>query len=125
MFQTNRLSNGGVYLGTGHGYKVDLARLDRVAARITAGLFSHHFGYRIPETHHVEAFSVESLNGMDPQSQQTAIGVIDRVSQTVPHLIGDGVFAYWYQQAVDSELVVSWILTFFLRVSFFCMVVPR
>lgn len=119
------VSGGGIYLGTAQGYNVDLCRLDRVAARITTGLFYHEFGKPIPPHLHVKAYSVSGLNDVDADGKARFLDIFDKVTRNQPRTVGDGVFAYWNQQVEDREMVGAWVLAFYQAVAFLCFVTPR
>lgn len=118
-------SSGGIYLGTAQGYDVNLARLDRVAARITTGLFYHEFGKRLPSAFHVTAYSADGLNNVDTHAKSRVIDLFEKVTRNRPHIIGDGVFAYWFRQVQDHDTMGAWVLAFYERVGFLCLVAPK
>jgi hypothetical protein len=119
------VSGGGIYLGTAQGYDVNLVRLDRVAARITLGLFYHRFGKCLPANFHVTAYSADGLNNVDADVKQRLIKIFDEVTRNEPHIFGDGVFAYWYQQVQSHDMMGVWVLVFYRRVVFLCLVAPN
>ena len=119
------VSGAGVSLGTAQGYDVDLARLDRVAARLTTGLFYHQFGKRIPSDFHVTAYSADGLENVDADAKTRVINIFDEVTRNEPHIFGDGVFAYWFQQVQGHDTMGAWVLAFYQRVGFLCLVTPN
>ena len=119
------VSSGGIYLGKAAGYDVDLARLDRVAARITTGLFYHQFGKRLPVDFHITAYSVDGLVNVDSHTKRRIIKMFDEVTRNEPHILGDGVFAYWFQQVQGHDTMGVWVLAFYERIGFLCLVAPN
>ena len=119
------VSAGGIYLGIAPGYDVDLRRLDRVAARITAGLYFHEFGMRIPGNLHVKVYSAAGLNNVDSNAKARVIDIFDKVTRNQPRVFGENVFAYWFQQVQGHDTMSAWVLAFYERVAFLCLVTPH
>ncbi len=125
MGNLDLLSAGGIYLGTAPGYDVDLSRLDRVAARITTGLYFHEFGKRIPEYFHVTAYSAAGLTNIDSDATVRVLDIFDKVTRNSPNVFGENVFAYWFQRVQGHDTMSAWVLAFYKRVAFLCMVTPN
>ena len=125
MGEFDIVSGGGIYLGAANAYNVDLGRLDRVAARITTGLFYHHFGKRIPLDFHVKAYSATGLENIDASAKTWVIDIFGKVTRNQPHTFGDGVFAYWVQPVQGHDTMGAWVLAFYERVPFLCLVTPN
>lgn len=119
------VTSGGIYCGTVSGYDVNLARLSRVATRITTGLFYHEFGKRLPSGYHVSAHLVDWLIDVGGDVKTRVIELFKEVVRNPPHIIGDGVFAYWFQHARDHDAVSVWVLVFYERVAFLCWITPK
>lgn len=114
-------SEGGIYLGKGGAYDVDLQRLNSVAARIVRGLYRHHFKKNIPQPWSVDAWCTEGFpkqaNGLS-----TVKGIIAKLLQEVPVVKADGAFKYWFKTIGEPEdLSSAWYMLFFSRVGFFGM----
>jgi hypothetical protein len=125
MADMDIVSGGGIYLGTAHGYDVNLARLDRVAARIVTGLYYHEFGKRLPSDFHVTAYSADGLNNVEAGVKSRVFSIFEKITRNPPHIIGDGVFAYWFQQVQDRDTTSAWVLAFYERVGFLAFVTPN
>lgn len=78
-----RVSPGGLYLGTSPSFEQDYARLNNVAAKITQGLFYHERGYRLPDSHKVEAWGDPFiLDASDPKRNYRIIHFFYRKNLT-------------------------------------------
>ena len=119
------VSRGGIYLGDAQSYDVNLVRLDRVAKRTTAGLYYHQFGKPIPAGFHVTAYSADGLDNLSADTKQRVIKLFDDVTRNEPHIFGDGVFAYWHEPAHNHDTVGVWVLAFYERVGFLCLITPN
>jgi hypothetical protein len=116
----------GIYVGAASAYNVDLPRLDRVAARITRGLYFHESGMRVPEDFHVKAHSLDGFDWIDSSLNAQLSDMLGRVlNSTPPRILGENVFAYWFQPTIDNSMASLWVLKFYERVIFFAMVVPK
>jgi hypothetical protein len=120
------VSPGGIYLGARKGYNVELDRLNRVAVRITKGLFFHVKGFRLPDTYEVHAYSDEDLQ---KQSQDALTNLKDAVIRPLtsasPITIGSGVFAYRFLCTTEDPNSTAWLLLFYERVAFLCLTFPK
>lgn len=125
MKEMDVVSTGGIYLGTTQGYDVNFARLDRVALRITTGLFYHHFGERLPSGFRITAYSTDGLKDLDTGAKSRVIDLFDKVTRNQPHIFGEGVFVYWYQPVQGQNPIGAWVLAFYERVGFLCLVTPN
>jgi hypothetical protein len=115
----------GLHLGRSAAFDVDLARLDRVVARVTRGLYWHHHNRaRLPHDHEVVVWSEEGLRGIGCQhAQQIRRVLLEPVLANPPVLIGRGVLKYWHA-ASDREHVTGWLLEFYGDVRFLAFTVP-
>jgi hypothetical protein len=125
MTDVELMTPGGLFLGQVPGYNVDLARLDRVAARIVTGLFYHEFGNRLPSNHQTIAYSEAGLTAVDKESIKRIQSLCARLTTSEPKAVGTDVFHYWFEQTRESPNVSAWLLTFFKHVSFLCVTMPR
>lgn len=111
--------------GLAAGYDVDLRRLGRVAERITRGLFFHELGYRVPDDFCVRVYSPEGLRGSESCVDDGFICFVERLTRTPSTVLSRGVFAYWFQRIQERTHWSAWVLTFYERVPFLGLVVPR
>lgn len=125
MGEMDVVSDGGIYLGTTQGYDVNLSRLDRVATRITTGLFFHQFGTRLPSGFEVKTYAADGLDNLDGNIKTQVISIFDRVTRSEPLVFGDGVFAFWFQQIHGRDAMSAWVLVFYEHVGFLCLVMPN
>ena len=124
--EINITTASGIYVGKASGYDVDLRRLDRVAARITKGLYFHELGMRVPETFQVKAHCLDGFDWIDSALNAQLFNMLGRVlDSTSPRVLGENVFAYWFQPAIDNSMASLWVLKFYERVIFFAMVIPK
>jgi len=116
-------SEGGLYLGRGGSYDVDLIRLNSVATRIVRGLFHHHFAKFIPFPGYVDAWCIDGF----PQHSEglsKVKGIITELLSDVPTVIANGAFKYWFRSIGEpADLASIWYMLFFSRVGFFGMTV--
>lgn len=122
----NVFTPSGLFLGRKSAYDVNLARLDRVAERITKGLFFHERGYRLPDSYGVEAFSESGLQDMrevDKQALQATI--LQPLLSNTPKTIGNRVFTYWVASSDTDANITAWLLLFYEQVAFLCLTAPH
>jgi hypothetical protein len=117
-------SHGGLYLGEGATYGVDLRRLTRVTDRIVKALFLKHFGTPLPKTYHVESFAESGYHPPDETNLDEVRKRIAALLATERRAIGDGVFEYWFQPAKDRPTATIWLLRFFSAETFVCFTMP-
>jgi hypothetical protein len=125
MSEVDILSTSGIYLGTADGYNVDLTRLDRVAARITTGLFYHEFGKRIPADFRVITYSADGIVNANTDAKTRIIKMFDKVTSDEPRVFGDRVFVYWFKPVAGHDTMSAWVLAVYERVVFLCFVAPK
>ncbi len=111
----------GLWVGRATGFVVRLRRLERVAARITKGLFYHEFGERLPDTCAALAVCESGL----PELGADDLRIIRTLTATAPKTIGERVFSYWSHRAPDHPATSVWVLVFFEKVLFLCWTLPR
>lgn len=107
------------------GFRCDTKRIERVATRITKGLYSHHFGQPLPTDHFVVTYSGAGLQSVDYSTARRVIGCVAKVSSGDPKRIGEGVFAYWHHlvPSCHGEVTV-WLLVFYERSWILSMTTP-
>jgi hypothetical protein len=115
----------GLHLGHAPGFNVDLARLDRVVARVTRGLYWHHHNHvRLPSDHEVGVWSEEGLRGLNlvdaAHLRQT---LVDPIMNNPARTIGRGALSYRFASG-DREHVTGWLLEFYGDVGFIAFTVP-
>lgn len=110
-------------MGTAGAYSVDLARLDRVAARAVKGLFLHHYERRLPDDYEVIAYTADGLTASGRADVVNT--VVAPVLRTDRHEIGGDVFEYWFQADPNMPNVSGWLLRFFRSVDFAVITLPR
>ncbi|MHB8054412.1 MAG: HNH endonuclease, partial [Candidatus Aminicenantales bacterium] len=112
-------SRGGIYLGKGMSYTVDLNRLNRVAERIILGLFYHHKGYRLPDGWKAVAFET---TGYRPSSKAKAQSLLDSLNRILANrnieVIEKDIFSYRFNFADDEPNGSMWLLIFYNRILF-------
>lgn len=116
----------GLHVGKSSGFDVDLARLDRVVARITRGLYWHHHGHvRLPNDHEVTVWPEDGLrriNSSDALHLRSTL--VDPILNNPACSIGRDVLRYWYASG-DRKHVTGWVLEFYGDVRFVAFTVPK
>lgn len=119
-------TKGGIYLGKGVSYQVDLDRLNRVAERIIRGLFFHHKHYRLPNNYKVSALET---TGIRLSSKEEALSIADTIKRTIAgrraNIIDKEIFSYFFIFAEDEPNVSEWLLLFFRKIIFWGVTLPR
>jgi hypothetical protein len=118
-------SRGGISLRTAPRYDVDLRRLDRVATRITTGLYFQEIGTRVPDNRHVKAYSASGLTHVDSDTNARIIDICDKVGRYPRKVFAENIFAYWFQQVHGDPTMSAWVLAFYEKVVFLCLVTPN
>jgi hypothetical protein len=124
--KVNVRTRGGLYLGSKGAFDVDLARLDRVARRITKGLFYHEKGYRLPDDYDAVAISESGLqDATNDFKQELQANILQPLMSNTPKIIGNQVFSYRVAYAdIDANTSV-WHFEFYERVRFLCLTLPK
>lgn len=112
----------GFYLGTAEGYDVNLSRLDRVAARITTGLFFHEFGRRLAPEFTTCAYSVDGFSKADQKTKTLVHETLAKITSGKPRVFGDGAFIYWLNKVKECDTTSLWVLQFYERINFLCSI---
>ncbi len=89
----------------------EVDRVDRVAERIIRGLFYYEKGYRVPETHSVQA-KVSQI-GIDRERVDFFRGLYDDSPLANMRIIQEGVFAYGYWECSDDKDATIWLGDFY------------
>jgi 5-methylcytosine-specific restriction endonuclease McrA len=115
----------GLHVGRTRGFNVDLARLDRVVARITRGLYwPHHNHVRLPDDHEVAVWSEDGLRDIaHADALQLRSTLVDPILHNPARSIGREVLRYWYASG-DREHVTGWLFEFYGDVRFVAFTVP-
>ncbi|MBN1152968.1 MAG: hypothetical protein JXA58_07145 [Dehalococcoidia bacterium] len=116
-------SKGGLYLGRVPTVDIDLARLDRVAARVIRGLYWHHLHDRLPADCLVVAWSESGLVSMDADALEQVSSMVGRLRSGDQHQLGRGVLQYWYATA-EVQYASVWLLEFYGDVRFLGLTIP-
>ena len=110
----------GLYIGETGQFEVERLRVHRTAIRIVKGLFFHHRGFRLSDSHKAEIRISPSNNRQ-----------LELIRTTLPQLssckvvIADGAFCYWFQLSENDKFVSGWVLLFFNYLPFICRTVPQ
>jgi hypothetical protein len=119
-------SLGGVYLGRKDGYNVDLNRLNKVASRITKGLFYYERGYRLPNEYEVSAFSESGLRDLTEHlKNELKAKIVQPLMSNAPRTVGNDVFSYRVAYSETDPNASAWLLLFYQQVAFLCLTLPR
>jgi len=120
---TERFTSSGIYAGTGLLQEFEGHRIDKVAARITQGLFFHEKGYRLPDDHVVRTFCLFRIDHLDPELSQSVTDFIAALLASPPRSIGT-VFRYWWLQSPNGPHNSVWLFEFYARLEYFCTTAP-
>jgi hypothetical protein len=116
----------GLHLGYAPGFNVDLARLDRVVARVTRGLYWHHHDrVRLPDNHEVVVWSEDGLRGIGlAEAGELRRTLVEPIMNNPARTIGRGALSYRFASG-DREHVTGWLLEFYGDVRFVAFTVPN
>ena len=113
-------TEGGIYIGETGGFKVDHARVNRVAARIIQGLYSDRYKSRLPDSHKTVCWN-DAILAVENQEWvgkfKAFFGPL--ILEPPERVIGNNVFEYWFQASIDDENSTFWILRFYEDMTFF------
>lgn len=119
-------SHGGLDLGIGATYSVELARLGRVVSRITRALYWHHAHERILAKCGVETFFEDGLAHLtQDERRDLQIRIIAPLLAAHVHETPRNVLRYWYQLAAGEEPASAWLYEFYGNVRCLSLVVPE
>ena len=119
MYEVQRITPAGLYLGESPAYDVDLSRLDKVASRIIKGLFYHKMGKRLPNGYFAQAFSATGLINLTPEKQNQVKRAVDLLlNESFCEVGRREIFVYWYLASSDDPCVTAWLLLSFQRTAF-------
>lgn len=110
-------SKGGVYLGRVPVFDVDLGRLDHVVARLTRGLYWHHFGERLPTDCEVVAWSETGLSDVGSDALDQIRAISSTLLAGEEHRLARDVLRYWYG-ATEVRDGTVWLFEFYGDVRF-------
>jgi len=103
--------------------ELDYARMNKLAAKITQGLFYHERGYRLPDSHRVEAWGDPFI--LDRSAPERNKRIISFLLSQKRNTIGNGVFSYWVAFRKEDLNTSAWLMLFFETVPYLCVTRPR
>jgi len=112
-------TKSGLYAGETGLLPVDSLRLHGTVIRIVKGLFYHHKGVRLPDSHEVQV----RFSTPDRRAANFARATLPRLAAK-PVILGNGVFKYWVEFSAKDEMASAWVLQFFEFLLFVCVTVP-
>jgi hypothetical protein len=117
------VNHAGAIVGKTGAYNVDLARLDKVIARITKGLFYHERGIRLPDNYDVRSFSDAGLQDAtaDLKSDLQKL-IIEPLMTQSARVVGSNTFVYRVAFTDIDPIASAWLLRFYERVSFLSLI---
>ncbi len=119
-------SASGLYLGRAGAYNVDVERLDRVARRITLGLFYKKTERLLPRDYTAKAYLLSQIDPSATDAITRLSGMVDALrAGRAPAFVGRRVLSYWWHSAVDDPNASAWLLIFYERVSWVAITTPR
>lgn len=111
-------SPGGIYLGRGHAFKMDIARVRNALRHIIRGLFFHETGHPLPYDHRVDA-SIDQWG--DTVKSHLRLMFKGRPKAKINRI--GSVFEYSVIAPIDVP-TSFWLATFYQRVWMFGIVRP-
>jgi hypothetical protein len=117
-------SKAGLYLGRVPVMDVNLQRLDRVIARVTRGLYWHHFGERLRTDCAVAVFSESGLSALGVDEWAQVHGITGSLLASEEHRIGRDGVRYWYSMT-EVPQAGAWLFEFFKDVRFLALTMPK
>jgi hypothetical protein len=124
VHQVPRFSHSGLYMGIHRIHVAEVARLDRVAKRITKGLFYHVKGHRLPDNHGVNALHYSrNLEVLGTGLEEVVLGFVSLLSQEPAVNIGE-TFSYRWLQSPNGPERTIWLLLFYGQEEYFCTTAP-
>jgi hypothetical protein len=121
---TDVYSRGGVFLRQAPVFKVNLRRLNKVAARIVRGLYYHELRDRLPDEYDVAAYAESGLSQVDQATMDKLRGWCASLRQSPPKCKG-GVLTYWFCRTPSDPRTTFWVLNFYNKVTFVGWTFPR
>jgi len=119
-----RFTPSRLYAGTGLLYEFEGRRIDKVAGRITTGLFYHEKGYSLPDDHTVRPVCLFRIDDFDPELKLAIEEFVAALLASSPRSIGT-VFRYWWLQSPNGPHRSVWLFEFYGRLEFFCTTAPK
>lgn len=116
----------GIYLGKTNAFLVDMKRVNDVIKRITQGLFYKEKGRRLPDNYRVWVCCIDDIINEHPHLLGT-FTMKDIISSTLKgksRTIGNDVFKYWCNFAIDEENSSAMVFSFYGRVNFLALTMP-
>lgn len=107
------------FIEPGASYSPDIKRLERVASRITKGLFWHKTRKRLPDHYVVDAFVADQIRKWDEKLTSMCAEVL----REEPTAIGNEVFKGWYKSTPEDEFTSLWVLQFYSKIHFLCLTI--
>ncbi len=104
------------------GYKVDLARLDRVVTRVMKGLYFRHLGRRIPSEYGVRSFCGSGLQHVDSTLGPDLARFVTTLTAGPSTTVGQDVFSYWFHTVPDEANAAAAFFMFYEREWFLSLV---
>jgi hypothetical protein len=123
MRQRDLLTPAGIYLGRRPTYDVDLGRINRVAARITRGLFLHESKRHLDPGWVAVAWQSDSI--AEQHHRSAASLVIGALRDAPLKSIGNGAFKYRYRSFPEELNGSAFGLVFYDKVGFFGITAQR
>jgi hypothetical protein len=118
-------STGGIYLGAAPGYRVNMKRINRVAARTVSGLFFKVAGMRLADQYRATACCLSGVGSVDPRSLAHFEEALRLLGAEPATTIGNGVFTYRVRRVEDDPFGSIWLLAFYERVIFVGGTLPK
>lgn len=94
-------------------YHVDLVRVHNVLGRITAGLFYHVFGRRLPVGVEARGFSAPNPQYESFEAQMKFQALNAHMSVYPARIVGDGIFSFQYWVNPADPEITGWRLIFY------------
>jgi hypothetical protein len=123
--EVNARTPAGIHLGKVGVYAVDFTRLCRVPERNIAGLFYHHFKRRLEDDHRVFVWAVDGIDPSLIEVEGSFRHIVQALTIQPAHKAGRDVLRYRYYVLEGHENISAWFLTYYERVHFLGITIPR
>ncbi len=115
-------TSAGIILGRRNAMTIDTSRLKRVVERVTRALFYVERDRPLPPYYKIRCYLEPELPEGDDDPRAVIVRTL--LAQSA-RTFGDGVFSYRYDLSSDDESASAWLLVFYERAYFICLVVPE
>jgi len=104
---------------------IKLERLRSTIERIIRGLHYHHDEVPLPKSYETAAYLLQGWGHSFRDQDRGIQAFAEAILQKQPVHVGQGVFTYWRNSAVDDPGRAAWLLCFYNRLLFIGVTKPK